>query len=230
MKKVGLMQPYLFPYLGYFQLLHAVDEYVIYDDVQFIKGGRINRNNILVNGEATRFTVSLKKASPNKLINQIEIHDDFNSFQSMLDKAYHGAPQKEIVSWLIRDICAYEDKNLANFTGNSIKKIADYLGIGTTLLYSSNLNKDNSLQGQDKVIDICEELGAGLYINAIGGQELYDKQTFKKHRIELKFLKPELRQYAQFNNDFIPYLSIIDIMMFNSPAEIREMLNDYELI
>lgn len=230
MKKIAIMQPYLFPYLGYFQLINAVNEYVIYDDVQFMKRGRINRNSILMNGQKWPFTISISGASTTKLINEVEIKDDFQKFEKTIAMAYNKAPYKAQACKLIHAICSYENKNLACFIGNSIKEIANYLEIDTKLLYSSGLNKKSNLKGQKKIIAICKELKACTYINSIGGQGLYNKGEFKGNDLELKFLKPVLKKYKQLDNEFVPHLSIIDVMMFNSPAEIRKMLNDYELI
>lgn len=231
MKKIAIMQPYLFPYFGYFQMMKVVDEYVIYDDVQYIKGGWINRNNILIGSNKTLFTIILGGGgSPNKPINEMEIKDDFTKFLKTISMAYSRAPYKEPVYNLICKICAYEDKNLARFIGNSFKEITHYLGLQTKYIYSSDLKKNNQLKAQDKVIAICEELVADVYINAIGGQGLYDRETFKNHDIELKFLKTPLIQYKQFGGEFVPWLSIIDVMMFNSPEEINKMMDNYELI
>ena len=231
MKKVGIMQPYIFPYLGYFQVLNAVDEYVIYDDVQFIKGGWINRNNILVNGQKILFTLGLEGASPNKLINEIKVGDsDLQKLPKTLAQAYARAPQKAPVLDLVTRICNYGDHNLARFIGNSLHEIAAYLEIPTKLVYSSSLKKDTSLKGQDKVLAICKELGAEMYINSIGGQELYDRAAFSAQGVELKFLKSDLIEYPQLGGAFMPGLSIIDVMMFNSPAQTRQLLEAYELI
>lgn len=231
MKKIGIMQPYIFPYIGYFQLMNMVDTYVIYDDVQFIKGGWINRNNILVNGQRTLFTFPLVDASPNKLICEIGVQNDFDKFRKTLTMAYSKAPFKDDVIALIDEILAYPKKdNLAKFIGNSFTAIARYIGITTEIIYSSYLNKDTNLKGSVKVIAICKELEGTHYINAIGGQDLYSKQDFKEHGIELSFIKTNVVSYKQFKNEFVPYLSIIDVMMFNSPSEIRAMLNNYELI
>lgn len=229
MKKVAIMQPYLFPYIGYFQLLNSVDEFAIYDDVQFMKRSWINRNNILVNGEKHLFTIPLNGASTTKLINEIEIKDDFVKFLKTLKNTYSKAPYFSIVFPLIQKICLHKNKNLARFVGNSLEEIVKYLDINTSLIYSSDINKDDELKGQDKVIDICKTLHADIYINSIGGQELYDKAVFSEYDIELKFLQPNLIEYRQFSNEFVPGLSIIDIMMFNSVKEIQDMLLSYEL-
>ncbi len=230
MKKIAVMQPYLFPYIGYFQLIKAVDEYVIYDDVQYIKNGWINRNNLLMSGGPTLFTIILNSTSPNKLINEIEIVDDFHKFQKTISMAYSKAPYKDQVLPLIERICSYPNKNLADFIRNSFEEINKYLGIDTKLINSSSINKDNNLKGEDKVIAICKELHADTYINAIGGVDLYSKDRFKKEGIELKFLKTGNINYKQLKKEFVPNLSILDVLMFNSPEQVSEILNNYELI
>lgn len=230
MKKLAIMQPYLFPYLGYFQVMNAVDEYVIYDDVNFIKGGWINRNSLLVNGKPTLFSAALTQASPHKLINEITIQDDFKKILKTISLAYGRAPYYEPVYELVSRICNFQDKNLAAFITNSFREIAAYLDIATKLIVSSTLDKDNSLRAQDKVIHICERLQATTYINAIGGVELYDKTAFTEHGIELYFLKTNVVTYEQYGKDFVPNLSIIDVLMFNSKESIRQMLEEYVLV
>lgn len=229
-KSVAIMQPYLFPYLGYFQVMNAVDEYVIYDDVNFIKGGWINRNNILMQGNKQLISIALSGASPNKLINEVGIGDNFVKFQKTIDLAYAKAPYRADVVALIARICSFGDHNLAHFTANSLREIATYLGITTKLTLSSGLKKDTTLRAQDKVIAICQELGAGTYINSIGGQELYSQADFAAAGINLKFLNMNHIEYPQFGGEFIAGLSIIDVMMFNSPQRASELLEEYELV
>jgi hypothetical protein len=228
--KLGIMQPYMFPYIGYFQAMKAVDKYVVYDDVQFIKGGWINRNNILIGGNKALFTIQLRDASPNKLINEIEISDNFDKFLKTVSMAYSRAPYSQRVMELLERICSYPDKNLARFIENSFREITAYLNIDTELIRSSNLQKDNSLRAQTKVLAICKELGADTYINAIGGQSLYSKEDFAKEGIKLYFLKTRNVSYKQLGKEFVPWLSIIDIMMFNSPEAVNTMLDEYDLI
>ena len=228
--KLGIMQPYFMPYIGHFQLINAVDRYVVYDDVNYIKGGWVSRNNILMNGERKLFTVTLKGASPNKLFSEIEILDDFKKFERTLQGCYAKAPYFKETMGLLQNIFAYPNKNLAQFLLNSYRENFLYLSIDTELILSSDLEKDCSLKGQDKVIDICKHLKANTYINAIGGQELYDKNDFKSNGIDLKFLQTQDIVYPQFQNEFVSNLSIIDVMMFNSTEEIHEMLDKYELI
>jgi hypothetical protein len=224
------MQPYLFPYIGYFQLIHAVDKFVIYDDVNFIKGGWINRNNILINGEKKLLSIALKDSSPNKLINEIEIADNFIKLLKTIKQNYSKAPYYKGTIQLIEEIISYEAKSLGVFIANSIKKILSYLQIDTEIVMSSALKKNVTLKAQEKVIHICKLLNAHEYINAIGGLELYNKKDFQQENIKLNFLKTKFLEYEQFDNYFIPGLSMIDVLMFNSVEEIRKMLDNYELI
>ncbi|MEA3453865.1 MAG: WbqC family protein [Candidatus Caldatribacteriota bacterium] len=227
---LAIMQPYFFPYIGYWQLLCAANTFVIYDDVNFIKRGYINRNSILVGNKAQRITLEVIGASSNKLINDVQVGNNAKKLLKGIDQAYRKAPEYEKVFPLIQSILENPEKNIAKFLGNSLQKIADYLEINTKVIYSSSLEKDNSLKAQDKVLDICQRLRTSHYINTIGGQVLYSKDAFESKGIELNFIKTELMEYKQFGNEFVPYLSIIDIMMFNSVDNIKEMLNRYELI
>ena len=227
---LGIMQPYFMPYIGYWQLLAAVDTYVIYDDVNYIKKGWINRNNILVNNDKQMFTISLNGASQNKLINEITIADDFTKLRKTITMAYHKAPYYDKVMTLLDKIFSYQSSNLADFIANSIELVCQYLDIQTKIIMSSDIEKDNSLKGQDKILEICKLLNADTYYNAIGGQELYDKSVFEKENIKLCFLKSDIPEYSQYKNAFVPGLSIIDVLMFNSPIEVKQMLTNYKLI
>jgi len=228
--KAAIMQPYFLPYIGYFQLINAVDKYILYDDVQFIKGGWINRNNMLLNRKKFMFNLLMLGATPNKLINEISVQSNQNKLLKTIEISYKKAPYFGVVFPIINEILNYGNLNLARYLGNSIIEICSYLKIETEIIYSSTIQKNNSLKAQDKVINICKSLQVTTYINAIGGQELYNKDVFNEDAISLLFLKSNLSSYPQFNNEFIPWLSIIDIMMFNSVAEIRLMLNNYTLI
>ena len=232
-KKVGIMQPYFVPYIGYWQLLNAVDEYVIYDDVNFIKGGWINRNRILVNGNPTYFNIPMLGASSFKLINEIGVNQDEKLIKKNLktiEEAYKKAPYFKVVYPMIEKILKCEKDNLAEYIAYSTKIICLYLDINTKIHMSSELKKDNLLKGQDKVIAICKELGATDYYNAIGGQELYSYEDFEANGINLNFVKTNEITYKQYNNEFIPFLSIIDVMMFNSKEEVKQMLSEFTLI
>jgi hypothetical protein len=231
--KVGIMQPYFFPYIGYWQLIKAVDKYVIYDDVNFIKGGWINRNQILMNGEAKMINLQMYGASPNKLINEVEISGDYvynNKLLKTIESCYKKAAYFSDVYPIIENIISKETNNLAESLEYSIRKVCDYLGVKTELIVSSELEKNSSLRGQAKVIEICKLLGADEYYNAIGGLNLYSNSVFQDHGIKLSFLKTKEIKYKQFNDEFVPNLSIIDVMMFNSRQEINQLFGVFDLI
>ena len=231
--KVGIMQPYFMPYIGYWQLLAAVDRYVIYDDVNFIKRGWVNRNRILVNGQPGYFNVPMKGASQNKRICEVGVDTDPGLAERnlrILENAYRKAPYFDAVYGLMEEILSCGKDNLAEYLTESIKAVCGYLGIGTELVISSSLDKDCSLKGQDKVLEICRLLGADEYYNAIGGRELYSGGAFAEKGISLKFLQTDDLEYAQFGQGFVGNLSIIDVMMFNSVREIKEMLEKYTLV
>jgi hypothetical protein len=231
--KVAIMQPYIFPYIGYFQLLNAVDVFVVYDDVNYIKKGWINRNTILVNGNGFLFTVPLKNVSQNKHINQISLDDDASWKKELLktiELSYKKAPYFDDVFPILKKIVLHPDTNLASFIFNSLQQICDYLAIKTTLILSSAIEKNTNLKGQDKIIEICRKLNTTQYVNAIGGKELYTKDAFLDNTIELNFITTNPIVYNQFKNDFIPWLSIIDVLMFNSVEQTKDFLNQYKLL
>lgn len=232
--KVGIMQPYFFPYIGYWQLINTVDHFVLYDDVNYIKRGWINRNQILINGQSHFINLKLQNASQNKLINNIEILGDYEynhkKIISSIEINYKKAPYYTEVVKLLEDIIDHKEKNLAKYLEYGIKCICNYLSIRTEILVSSEISKDNTLKGQDKILEICRKIGCSTYINPIGGQTLYSRESFRNEGMELLFIKSGEITYKQFHHTFVPNLSIIDVMMFNSKEKISEMLKRYELI
>lgn len=232
MIKVGIMQPYFFPYIGYWQLLNAVDKYVVYDDVNYIKGGWINRNRILNNGKVQYINIQMKGASAYKHINEIECAEDsvfvLKNIKA-LENIYGKAPYFSEAFPIIVDILQNKETNLAKYLIFSIHKICAYLSIDTYILISSEIEKNETLKGKDRVIDICKRLNATDYYNPIGGVSLYSNQEFKENGIDLHFLKTREITYKQGKNEFIGNLSIIDIMMYNSKENVKKMLLEYDL-
>ncbi|MDR0221890.1 MAG: WbqC family protein [Lachnospiraceae bacterium] len=228
---IGIMQPYFLPYIGYWQLINAVDKYVIYDDANYIKRGWINRNYILLNKQKHLFTLCLCKASQNKKINEITVLADQAKLVRTFEAAYKKAPFFDVVAEMVFALLEYNDKNLAKLVGNSIIQIAEYLNMETEFVYSSELDKrrEPPLKGQGRIIHICEALRATKYYNSMGGRDLYDKEKFGSHNIKLNFLKAQPVEYKQFNNPFVPGLSILDTLMFNSVDEVKKYLNMYNL-
>lgn len=230
------MQPYLFPYIGYFQLIAAVDKFIIYDDVNFIKGGWINRNNLLVNKKSNLFTVPLDKSSPFLLINETKINFKFYNlwkikFLRTIEQSYKKAPFFNQVYPLIENILDKPDNELiTKLAVKSIKMVSNYLQIQTEISETSEIYKNKHLTGQQRVLDICSIEKASNYINPIGGQQLYSKDIFKENGVKLNFIKSNPICYNQFDNKFVPCLSIVDVMMFNSVEEIKVILDKFELV
>ena len=227
------MQPYLFPYIGYFQLINAVDKFVIHDDVQWIKGGWINRNRILSNKGSEMITLAVKKRSNFDNINQYEIIKDQKNrikFCNKIRNSYIKAPFFKDVFPILENILQNKETNINFLIKTSLVDIIKYLNIMTLLYFSSNLKKNNRLKGQERVLNICRVMKTSIYINPIGGLTLYDKNRFKQNNINLFFLNTKDIKYKQFGNDFIPNLSIIDVLMFNSKTEIISLLKQYILV
>ena len=233
-KKIAIMQPYFFPYIGYFQLINSVDEFVIYDNIQYTKKGWINRNRILCNESDKLITLPLKKDSDFKDVFERKLSDtwidDRNKILNLIKASYRKAPFFNDVFEISQKCLLYDDQNLFNFIFNSIKIINEYLEIKTKMILSSSINIDHSLKSKNKVIAICKEMNATTYINAIGGVDLYDKDEFLENKIFLNFIKSNSLNYKQFDNEFIPWLSIIDVMMFNSKNRVIELVNSYSII
>lgn len=228
--KLGIMQPYFFPYIGYFQLIKLVDVYVIADDLNFIKNSYIKKNSILDNGAPALISLQLIGASQNKLINEIDVGNDIDKLLTAIQRRYAKAPYFKDVFPLLQSILLSEEKNLARFLGDSLIKISDYLDMQTKFLYSSEIEKNNDLKFDARIMDICKRVGSDHYINAIGGKELYDKQKFAEEGIKLDFIDTNDIEYEQFGKAFVPNLSIIDVLMFNSKDEIKILLDAYKLV
>jgi hypothetical protein len=231
--RLAIMQPYFLPYIGYLQLMNAVDKFVLYDDVNYINKGWINRNRILVNGKDYLFTVPLKEASQNKLINEICLSDDPKWRGKLLktfEQAYKKAPFYLTAFAVTEKIINLEAEKLNEWLAAGFSVLADYLHIQTEIVSGSGVYHNTHLKAQERILDICRQENADHYINPIGGTELYDKPVFGASGIQLSFLKSRPVIYPQFKNEFIPWLSIVDIMMFNSVPSIQHLLNEYDLI
>ncbi len=229
---LAIMQPYLFPYIGYFQLLNAVDKFVIYDDVAFINRGWINRNCILNNGKSQLFTVPLKDASQNKLIHEISIDSDQKWREKLLktiQQNYKKAPHFAEVFPLVERILQQPESNVSTAIYQSLRMICEYLYIDTPIIETSRIYNNAHLKAQERILDICLQEKADHYINPTGGRELYDRELFAENGIKLNFIRANEVPYPQFTNEFVPWLSIIDIMMFNSLEQIHELLKTYTL-
>ena len=231
-KRVAIMQPYLFPYLGYFQLMVACDEFIVFDDAQYVKLGWINRNRILLNGSPEWLGLPVRAAAHELPVNQRKYQFDSiepRRFLRRIEGVYRKAPFFPRVFSLLQQIIGLSDDNVARFNANQLRTLAKALGIGTPILLASQLAKDMRLKNQELVIDICTSRSATEYVNAIGGKHLYRASRFSRDGMSLRFLHSEAAPYEQFGQPFVPGLSIIDVMMFNPADSIGTMLWQYSL-
>lgn len=231
--KLAIMQPYFFPYIGYWQLINAVDRFVIYDDVNYIKKGWINRNRILINGAAAYLTAPLQHASPNKWICDSTFQPSFEWRSKLVKKiemAYRRAPYFTDIFPVVEMLIRYDADKLSDFLVHQLQILSEFMGIKTKFILSSRCYGNSNLSGQSRVLDICAREGATIYVNPQGGQVLYDSAAFAYNNLTLKFLVPTAIEYNQFGTEHVPWLSIIDVMMFNSKRQLLTLMDSYELV
>ncbi|MEX0686716.1 MAG: WbqC family protein [Balneolales bacterium] len=230
--KLAIMQPYIFPYVGYFQLIQAVDKLVLLDDVHYIKKGWINRNKLLVDGKPYCFSIPLERASQNRLIKDIKIVSEViwkKKLLKTIEFSYRCAPYFNNVYPIIQEILYRDEVYISRLIYITLNILVNYIGIHKEIVPSSVIYNNRHLKSQDKIIDICRQEKASLYINSSGGKSLYDKSAFDEYGIELSFINPGFKEYEQNNCSFIPGLSIIDVLMYNSPSESIGILENYSM-
>jgi hypothetical protein len=233
MRHLAIMQPYIFPYIGYFQLIQVADQFVFYNDVNFIKKGWIHRNRILLNGKDFLFTIPCAEISQNKRICDTRLAFDKKEKGKLLAtiaQAYKKAPFFEGTYALVERVIGKEFNSIDELSMESVKEVCHALNISTCLTQSKDCYANEELKKEDRLIDICHQEEATSYINPVGGQEIYTKEYFIKQGILLRFIKPDPIAYRQFENEFVPWLSIIDVLMFNEHKEVIKYLNKVELL
>ncbi|SHF03236.1 WbqC-like protein family protein [Psychroflexus salarius] len=232
--KLSIMQPYIFPYIGYFHLIEATDKIVFYDDVNYIKRGWINRNRILLNKSDFLFTIPVEKASQNKLINEIRpliTYDFTDKFFAQIETAYKKAPYYKSVVEILKAVFSVQHDNIADLAIKSITSVYQYLDMDIKWTKSSISSPETKgMEKADRLIQINKNLGYYNYVNAIGGQELYSKEYFNSKGIKLNFVKSQKVEYKQFDNDFVPWLSIIDVLMFNDKKAMKEQFTAHNIV
>ena len=226
------MQPYFLPYIGYWQLLAAADRFVLYDNIQYTKKGWINRNRFLRGGGGAYFTAPLKQASDYANVVDRELADSFDRAAMLrsLEGSYRKAPCFTEVFPLVERIVQAPMTNLFEYLRHGIDEVARFLAIPTPVMVSSTIAIDHALPAEKKVIAICRAVGAERYLNPIGGQELYSSAAFAAEGLRLEFLRPRPREYVQFGGPFVPNLSIVDVLMFNSRDAVQEMLQEADVV
>jgi len=232
-KRAAIMQPYFLPYIGYFQLIAAVDVFVLYDTIQYTKKGWVNRNRLLRSGQPATFSLPLRSDSDYLDIRDRQIAPDFDPGRIVrqFEGAYRRAPWFGETMALLERVLGCPERNLFAFLESSIRATCDHLGIATAIERSSAIAIDPDLRREGRVIAVCREIGAATYVNPPGGVELYDRNQFTENGLELRFLQPRPFTYHQFDHPFVPWLSIVDVLMFNSVSDVRERLaSGYDLI
>ena len=232
--KLAIMQPYLFPYIGYWQLINAVDKFVIYDNIQYEKNGWMRRNRILVNGTDKLFSVPVAKGSDYVDVRERRIAEDYlqetNKILRLIRNNYGKMPFFGDVYPMLEKCFNYKSVNLFEYIYHSVQSVCDYLGISTEIIVSSTLNIDDSFKREYRVIETCKCMRADTYINPIGGMDLYSKEQFLEQGIHLQFLKANLTKYEQNAKEFVPALSIIDMLMRMSKDELKCQLEDFSIL
>lgn len=234
--KVGIMQPYFFPYVGYFSLIAATDNWVIFDTAQYIRHGWINRNRILkpCRKDWQYIKVPLKKHSRNTTIKDIEISEKIKWKEKIIAQLYHYkhiAPYYSNTIELVQTCLSIEHKYLSNLNTTILVTICDFLGIKINyeIFSQMDLEIDKVKHPGEWALNISKAMKANMYINPSGGKELFIPNEFKKANIDLLFLANHLPNYHQHNENFISGLSIIDVLMFNSPEETLKFIKNYAL-
>jgi len=230
--KVAIMQPYFFPYIGYFQLVAISDTFVFLDNVQYINRGWINRNYVLSNGKAKLISIPLKYAPrhiwiKDREISPVEYKKVVVKINKMLQACYSRSEYYSDIRPFIMHVLNEKERSIAKLAENSIKKVCDYLGVKKQFYHASKVITDHescNLDGPERIAKIVNELGGTEYINPASGQELYKKDWFMSKGIKIYFMTPHIKSYPQGTAEFVPSLSIIDVLMNNSIEQIREML------
>jgi hypothetical protein len=235
--RVAVMQPYLFPYIGYFQLIHATDKFVFLDDVNYIMRGWINRNQVLsTQGTSVYFTVPLANASLNKKIDETEVQRSeyekwLGKFFKSLEHVYKRAPFYNDIIPLLNQVFDEKTNSISELAKKSIIEVLAYLDLERRIIPSSSGYGNHLLKGADRILDICTKEGCTEYINLPGGRELYSDEEFKTRNVLLRFIEPDSPKifYKQHKFSFVPNLSILDVLMFNEKEECRRLISQYTL-
>lgn len=227
--KIAVMQPYFLPYVGYFQLISKVDGFVFLDDADYVRRGWIQRNYIVANGQRTRIRVPVAKRPIGTPIHEILLAENYpkwrTKFIDTLRHAYGKAPYFDVVSNLLKQVLLNPGAGLSELNIRLIISVCDYVGLDQNFEQSLDYCNDSALAGEARLIDICLRKGATEYVNAPGGRALYAPENFEKSGVRLRFLEPEINPYSRQNTDFIPCLSVLDMLMFLDPEEVLRQFN-----
>ncbi|WP_429218774.1 WbqC family protein [Aeromonas veronii] len=233
--KLAIMQPYFFPYIGYFSLIMQSDEFIIFDTPQFMRKGWIERNRIgKLTGGSVYIKVPLNKADLSTSIKEMSIDNTSDwrgKILSQLEIYKKRAPFYDDVLALVKEVLNTETSSIVHLNKIALEKVCNYLRIDKKFKVFSEMNLEiESPQAPDEwALNICKALDVKYYVNAAGGESFFDKRKYTNNNIQLCFINQPIDKYKQFGHEFEPGLSIIDVMMFNSPEEVIQMLSQGSL-
>jgi hypothetical protein len=226
--RVAIMQPYFFPYIGYWQLIKAVDRFVILDNVSYIKQGWVNRNRLLINGSPAWWTLPLKRASSNRRIDELEVVQNPGVCRKLLNAVYlnyKSAPYFGKIFPMLESMLLSDIHRLSPFLRCHMLEVCRLLNIDTELVDLSDVPEVEPMTGQDRILALCKALNADVYVNLPGGRELYSAECFESAGIRLEFILPDTQPYNQHRTrDFVPNMSIIDMLMHIGPSGVAGRL------
>lgn len=228
---LGAMQPYFFPYLGYFDLINRTDRWIVFDTPQYMREGWVNRNRILHSSEGWQYIiVPLKRHSRDSAINQVEAVEFPDWRRKIINQFTHyrgRAPYYRETIALLGDCFAGQEGNLSRLNVHCLGKVCRYLGVpwAPEIFSEMHLSLGPVLEASDWALRIAEAAGASVYLNPPGGAELYDAERFRQHGIELYLQENFDFRYDCGGYTYIPKLSVLDVLMWVSPATIKAHLD-----
>jgi len=217
------MQPYFFPYIGYWKLMNQCDYFVIFDDVNYINKGFIDRNTIIADGKRRYIKLKITNRSQNALICNLNVHEKPLDVLNIIFEAYKKAPHFSACYSIIDDICNSDETSLTNFLAFSLRRIAEHIGIKCEFVLSSSIESNH--RGRNKIIPIVKHLGGSTYINMEGGAELYNHQTFADAGLTLNFVTPDTQTLVSRRAATYGHLSIIDTLMHFEIGKVRTAIS-----
>ncbi len=234
--KLSIMQPYFFPYVGYYSLIKKTDEFIIFDTVQFIRHGWIERNRILKPNEGWQYIqVPLVKNKREVLINELEIRNSEPWRDKLKAQLHHykkRAPYYSDCMDVIDSCIALQTDSIVELNEKILKVTCQYFDIKfeSQIFSKMDLVINEVKEADEWALNISKAMGAKEYINPPGGKDFFNKEKYLQNDIELTFLGNNIQQYKQRRETFEPGLSIIDLMMFNDVTSINELIDDTKIV
>jgi hypothetical protein len=229
---LALMQPYAFPYLGYFQLMGAVDRFVLLDDVNYINAGWINRNRLMGSSGPLRFTLPIEGASQNRRLGELQLVSGplwQDKLLRTIEQSYSRSPGFAHAWPVVEAVLRFPERRLTDWLRHSLERVCAALGVNTPMVSAAAVHPAGAARGQRRVVEICLREGATDYVNSDGGRALYTPDAFANEGVRLHFLTHHPRPYPQRGAAFVERLSIIDVMMSNPRCALPGLLGDYSI-